>query len=199
MIEAARDEGANRADLAHLGVSSRQAAERRYLRLRAGEPGTTKEQRVQATRDQRAADHSVAAWAQNHAATLRQLAGTITGLPDLPDTAASAIDALHAALRDSFLGPSDYPADRTLTLADGSKESGPSEHYEGQARAEDPKPGVAGPSAAARPAARHPVRAQHAQPQTRLPSPQVLPPAVEPQQISGRLSRERTTCVQRPS
>lgn len=51
LIEAARQAGASWADLAHpLGVSSRQAAERRYLRVRPGEAGTTKEQRVQATR-----------------------------------------------------------------------------------------------------------------------------------------------------
>jgi len=102
LIETAREAGASWADLAHpLGVSSRQAAERRYLRVRPGETGTTKEQRVQATRDQRAADRSVAAWAQDHAATLRQLAGTITGLPGLPDTATSAIAALQAAPGDS--------------------------------------------------------------------------------------------------
>jgi hypothetical protein len=56
---------------------------------------------VQATRGRRAADRSVAAWAHDHAAALRQLAGTITALTDLPDTATSAITALHAALGDS--------------------------------------------------------------------------------------------------
>ncbi|MFF1520203.1 type III effector protein [Streptomyces sp. NPDC058305] len=110
LIEAARDAGASWADLAHpLGVSSRQAAERRYLRVRPGEAGSTKEQRVQATRGRRAADRSVTAWAQKHAAPLRQLAATITALPDLPDSATGAIDALHVALGDSdpaqLLGP----------------------------------------------------------------------------------------------
>ncbi|MGC4985866.1 type III effector protein [Streptomyces sp. DT193] len=110
LIEAARQAGASWADLAHpLGVSSRQAAERRYLRVRPGEEGATKEQRVQATRGRRAADRSVAAWAHDHAAALRQLAGTITALTNLPDTATSAITALHAALGDSdpaqLLGP----------------------------------------------------------------------------------------------
>ncbi|MGY5122609.1 type III effector protein, partial [Streptomyces sp. 900105755] len=48
LIETARDAGASWADLAHpLGVASRQAAERRYLRGRPGPAGTTGEQRVQ--------------------------------------------------------------------------------------------------------------------------------------------------------
>ncbi|MFE4825176.1 type III effector protein, partial [Streptomyces sp. NPDC056704] len=42
-----------------LGVASRQAAERRYLRVRPGTPGTTGEQRVQATRNRRAADRTI--------------------------------------------------------------------------------------------------------------------------------------------
>ncbi|MEV6785929.1 type III effector protein, partial [Streptomyces sp. NPDC051098] len=54
LIEAARAAGASWADLAHpLGVASRQAAERRYLRVRPGSPGSTGEERVQATRDRR--------------------------------------------------------------------------------------------------------------------------------------------------
>ncbi|MFJ6836472.1 type III effector protein [Streptomyces sp. NPDC091209] len=102
LIETARKAGASWADLARpLGVSSRQAAERRYLRVRPGEAGTTKEQRVQATRGQRAADRSVASWAHDHAAALRQLAGTITALPDLPATATDALTALRTALGDS--------------------------------------------------------------------------------------------------
>src|SRR4051812_35323447 len=85
LIEAAREAGASWAELAHpLGVASRQAAERRYLRVRPGAPGVTGEQRVQATRDRRAADRSVADWARAHAADLRQLAGQITALTDLP-------------------------------------------------------------------------------------------------------------------
>ncbi|MFF4537106.1 type III effector protein [Streptomyces aureus] len=110
LIETARGAGASWADLAHpLGVSSRQAAERRYLRVRPGGEGTTKEQRVRATRDQRAADRSVTSWAQDEAAALRQLAGTITALPDLPPAAADALAALHTALGNSdpaeLLGP----------------------------------------------------------------------------------------------
>lgn len=110
MIEAAREAGASWAELAHpLGVASRQAAERRYLRVRPGEAGATKEERVQATRGRRAADRSVNAWANDNAATLRQLAGTITDLSDLPSSASSAVEALHAALGDKnpgqLLGP----------------------------------------------------------------------------------------------
>ncbi|MGW0750792.1 HSP18 transcriptional regulator [Streptomyces sp. NPDC002587] len=68
LIETARGEGASWADLAGpLGVASRQAAERRYLRLR---PGSTGEERVQATRDER----TVNAWARDNAADLRRLA-----------------------------------------------------------------------------------------------------------------------------
>ncbi|MFE0801358.1 type III effector protein [Streptomyces sp. NPDC058812] len=85
LIETARDAGASWADLAHpLGVASRQAAERRYLRLRPGAPGTTGEQRVQATRDRRAADRTITAWARGNAADLRQLAGQVIALTDLP-------------------------------------------------------------------------------------------------------------------
>ncbi|MFD6987062.1 HSP18 transcriptional regulator, partial [Streptomyces sp. NPDC059956] len=51
LIETAREHGASWADLAGpLGVASRQAAERRYLRLRPGTAGSTGDQRVQATR-----------------------------------------------------------------------------------------------------------------------------------------------------
>ncbi|MEU5701542.1 hypothetical protein [Streptomyces aurantiacus] len=88
LIETARAAGTSWADLAHpLGVASRQAAERRYLRVRPGVPGTTGDQRVQATRDRRAADRTVAAWARVNAADLRQLAGQITALTDLPAVA----------------------------------------------------------------------------------------------------------------
>ncbi|MFD4030767.1 type III effector protein [Streptomyces sp. NPDC058637] len=96
LIEAARAAGTSWADLAHpLGVASRQAAERRYLRVRPGTPGSTGEQRVQATRDRRAADRTIAAWARVNAAGLRQLAGQITALTDLPTGARTHLtDAL---------------------------------------------------------------------------------------------------------
>ncbi|WP_328374692.1 type III effector protein [Streptomyces sp. NBC_00440] len=102
LIEAARDAGTSWADLAHpLGVASRQAAERRYLRVRPGAPGTTGEQRVQATRDDRAADRSVTAWARDNAADLRQLAGQITALTDLPAPAHTPRENLAEALADN--------------------------------------------------------------------------------------------------
>ncbi|MFE9479297.1 HSP18 transcriptional regulator [Streptomyces spororaveus] len=102
LIETARDRGASWADLAApLGVASRQAAERRYLRLRPGTAGTTGEQRVQATRDSRAADRTVTAWARHNAADLRRLAGQVTSLTGLPAGARAAVDELNTALADN--------------------------------------------------------------------------------------------------
>ncbi|MFI1363926.1 type III effector protein [Streptomyces griseochromogenes] len=99
LIETARDAGASWADLAHpLGVTSRQAAERRYLRGRPGPAGTTGEQRVTATRQARAAKRTTATWARRNAADLRRLAGQITALTDLPPTARRPLSELHAAL-----------------------------------------------------------------------------------------------------
>ncbi|MFI5976161.1 type III effector protein [Streptomyces sp. NPDC051452] len=99
LIETARDAGASWADLAHpLGVSSRQAAERRYLRNRPGPSGTTGEQRVQATRERRAAERTTTAWARDHAADLRRIAGQITALTDLPSAARAPLSQLHTAL-----------------------------------------------------------------------------------------------------
>ncbi|MER7983622.1 type III effector protein [Streptomyces sp. NPDC095817] len=102
LIEAARAAGSSWADLAHpLGVSSRQAAERRYLRVRPGTPGTTGEQRVQATRNSRAADRTITNWARANAAELRQLAGQITALTDLPAQSRTALARLAEALADN--------------------------------------------------------------------------------------------------
>ncbi|MFR9797110.1 type III effector protein [Streptomyces sp. MS06] len=99
LIETARDAGASWADLAHpLGVASRQAAERRYLRGRPGPAGTTGEQRVQATRQARAAERTTSTRARHNAADLRRLAGQITALTDLPAEARRSLDELHAAL-----------------------------------------------------------------------------------------------------
>ncbi|AZM50571.1 type III effector protein [Streptomyces sp. WAC 06738] len=112
LIETARDAGASWADLAHpLGVASRQAAERRYLRGRPGPAGTTGEQRVQATRERRAAERTVAAWARDHAADLRRIAGQIAALTDLPATARLPLSRLHAALAQ------DDPAELVRPLA----------------------------------------------------------------------------------
>ena len=102
LIEAAREAGTSWADLAHpLGVASRQAAERRYLRVRPGPPGATGEQRVQATRSARAADRTITAWARTNAADLRQLAGQITALTDLPVQAHAPLARLVEALADN--------------------------------------------------------------------------------------------------
>ncbi|MEU5069557.1 HSP18 transcriptional regulator [Streptomyces virginiae] len=99
LIETARTQGASWAELSGpLGVASRQAAERRYLRLRPGAAGTTGEQRVQATRDARAADRTVTAWARDNAADLRRLAGEVTSLTGLPTGAEEAVGALNQAL-----------------------------------------------------------------------------------------------------
>ncbi|MFF4144846.1 type III effector protein [Streptomyces sp. NPDC001698] len=112
LIETARDAGASWADLAApLGVASRQAAERRYLRGRPGPAGTTGEQRVTATRQARAADRTTATWARRNAADLRRLAGQITALTDLPPAARRPLNELHAALAHND------PADLVAPLA----------------------------------------------------------------------------------
>lgn len=115
LIQAARTLGTSWADLAPaLGVASRQAAERRYLRLRPapdGSPGTG-EQKVAAERDKRAGDKAVTAWARTNAADLRQLAGQIGALHDLGTNA----DPHLAALRGALGG--DNPADLLGPLAD---------------------------------------------------------------------------------
>ncbi|WP_438489935.1 type III effector protein [Streptomyces sp. S186] len=101
LVEAARAAGASWADLAApLGVASRQAAERRYLRLRPGAADTTGEQRVKATRDRRAADRAVIGWARDNAGELRRLAGQIAALSDLPATARPPVRRLTLALAD---------------------------------------------------------------------------------------------------
>ncbi|MER6535415.1 type III effector protein [Streptomyces sp900105755] len=113
LIETARDAGASWADLAQpLGVASRQAAERRYLRGRPGPAGTTGEQRVQATRERRAAERTTATWARRNAADLRRIAGQITALTDLPGAARQPLSRLHAALAQ------DDPAELIRPLGD---------------------------------------------------------------------------------
>ncbi|MDT0413603.1 MULTISPECIES: hypothetical protein [Streptomyces] len=85
LIEDAREAGASWAELAGpLGVANRQSAERRYLRRRPGTPGSTGEERIQATRDRRAVDRALAAWAREHATTLRGLAAEVVALDALP-------------------------------------------------------------------------------------------------------------------
>jgi hypothetical protein len=104
LIDAARAAGVSWAQLAPaLGVASRQAAERRYLRLNpnAADPAMTGEQRVQAARDQRASDRAVAAWARDNAADLRRLAGQVTALAGLDRPTQASVDRLHHALGNS--------------------------------------------------------------------------------------------------
>jgi hypothetical protein len=93
LIDAARERGLTWAQIAPaLGVASRQAAERRYLRLKPQPDGvrTTREARVDATRHERSAERAVATWARSQAAALRQLAGQIAALPTSGRARASA-------------------------------------------------------------------------------------------------------------
>jgi hypothetical protein len=104
LIAAARAQGISWQALAPaLGVASRQAAERRYLRGTAAatdQPGATQDERVQAERDRRAAHRAVARWANDNTADLRRLAGQITALTDLDEAATAPLGRLHRALGD---------------------------------------------------------------------------------------------------
>jgi hypothetical protein len=105
LIAAARARGVSWQALAPvLGVSSRQAAERRYLRLvPATDPAgpATRDGRVLAERDRRAGERAVGQWANDHTAHLRGLAGQITALTDLDSAAGPDIGRLHRALGDA--------------------------------------------------------------------------------------------------
>jgi hypothetical protein len=100
LITAAREAGVSWALLAPaLGVTSRQAAERRYLRLQPTLTGeATGEGRVQVTRDGRAGDRAVSQWAQRNAAVLRGLAGQVSALPDLDAHSRRHADRVREAL-----------------------------------------------------------------------------------------------------
>ncbi|MGK3206927.1 HSP18 transcriptional regulator [Amycolatopsis sp. MEPSY49] len=102
LITAARTAGASWVALAPaLGVASRQAAERRYLRLQPSHTGEkTGEARVDAERDRRAGDRAVADWARRNSAILRQLAGRVSALDGLDPAAQKSADRLGAALGD---------------------------------------------------------------------------------------------------
>ena len=114
LITAAREQKVSWAALAPaLGVASRQAAERRYLRLQPSETGErTGEERVRAERDRRAGDRAVAAWARDNAAVLRQLAGQVSALDGLPERAKRHLELVGQALGD------DDPASLVTPLAD---------------------------------------------------------------------------------
>lgn len=85
LIAEARGRGVSWTRLAPaLGVTSRQAAERRYLRMRPlADETLTREERIRATRDERAGDRAVTAWAEDNAAELRRLADQVTAVPGL--------------------------------------------------------------------------------------------------------------------
>jgi hypothetical protein len=100
LIAAARSQGSSWGALAPaLGVSSRQAAERRFLRLQPSTTGeTTGEARVDAERDRRAGDRAVTEWAKRNSAVLRQLAGQVSALEGLDAAGRECADEVGAAL-----------------------------------------------------------------------------------------------------
>ncbi|MFD2473371.1 HSP18 transcriptional regulator [Amycolatopsis silviterrae] len=100
LITAARTAGASWAVLAPaLGVASRQAAERRYLRLQPSATGeTTGEARVDAERDRRAGDRAVADWARRNASVLRRLAAEASSAAGLDEAGRESADRLGVAL-----------------------------------------------------------------------------------------------------
>jgi hypothetical protein len=104
LIAAARATGVSWQALAPaLGVASRQAAERRYLRSVSAptdQPGDTRDDRVQAERDRRAAHRAAAQWANDNTADLRRLAGQVTSLTGLGEAATGDLAQLHQALGD---------------------------------------------------------------------------------------------------
>ncbi|MCP3803994.1 HSP18 transcriptional regulator [Allokutzneria sp. A3M-2-11 16] len=113
LITAAREGGTSWVRLAPaLGVASRQAAERRYLRLRTEgveDPESTGERRVRAERDRRAGERAVHAWAEENAAELRGLSGRVAGLSGLTGAARKHVgevrDALGSNNSAALLGP----------------------------------------------------------------------------------------------
>jgi hypothetical protein len=112
LIGAARAAGASWREIAPaLGVASRQAAERRYLRVlpaTAGDDDSTRDERVRAERDRRAGRRAVAQWADDNTADLRRLAGQITALSDLDGAASGDLGRLHDALGGA--GAAELPA-----------------------------------------------------------------------------------------
>ncbi|UJW28244.1 HSP18 transcriptional regulator [Saccharothrix sp. AJ9571] len=93
LISAARAQGVSWAALAPaLGVASRQAAERRYLRLKPSASGeATGEGRVRAQRDRRAGERAVATWARENSGSLRRLAGQVSAVGGLDSESAGRV------------------------------------------------------------------------------------------------------------
>lgn len=101
LIDAARADGVSWVQLAPaLGVASRQAAERRYLRMKpnTADASMNGEQRVEAARAQRAGDRAVESWAKDHAADLRLLAGQVVAAAGADHAAQTTVERVHAAL-----------------------------------------------------------------------------------------------------
>lgn len=123
LIAAAREAGVSWADLATaLGLSSRQAAERRYLRLQQSGPADdrTVEERVRDERDRRAGDRAVAAWARSNSGTLRRLAGRIGALEGLPTAAQERVAVVQEALGDDDVSALLHPLAAAGPHLDGS-------------------------------------------------------------------------------
>lgn len=125
LIEAARAQGVSWSALAPaLGVTSRQAAERRYLRMRPHQDrGLTAEQRVQAARDSRAGERAVADWARRHAAELRELAVRVSTAPGLTAAGRRAVAALRAGLGSDDAADLLGPLDQMRTHLTGDHEA----------------------------------------------------------------------------
>jgi hypothetical protein len=108
LIDAARTLGVSWTQLAPaLGVASRQAAERRYLRLRPAGPlesESTGDQRVLNERDRRAGERAVVEWARKHAGALRQIAARVADLGGsgvLDGQARDSVDRVQRTLGDN--------------------------------------------------------------------------------------------------
>lgn len=100
LVAAARAAGVSWQELAPaLGVGSRQAAERRFLRSLpvTSSPGR-QDDRVRAERDRRAGRRAVDDWANGHAVHLRRLAVQVIALTDLGVSAEADVGRLHDAL-----------------------------------------------------------------------------------------------------
>lgn len=101
LIDAARANGISWVQLAPaLGVASRQAAERRYLRIKpnTADASMNGEQRVEAARARRASDRAVESWAKDHAADLRLLAGQVVAAAETDHASHATAEQVHDAL-----------------------------------------------------------------------------------------------------
>lgn len=99
LVLAARAAGVSWQELAPaLGVGSRQAAERRFLRSLNVTSESRQDDRVRAERDRRAGQRAVDRWANDHTAHLRRLAVQVTALTDLGLGAEADVGRLHDAL-----------------------------------------------------------------------------------------------------